>query len=332
MENPDEGWGFLFGMFTVSWLMMSFRERARVMLQRFVPIGIAALLSCPAHASAEDDLESQSDSAVPQNAAPQSAVPQSTPLLLNQLTFFERNYFIAGSRASQAKFQLSLKYNLWPNTSPHAVYLGYTQTSFWNIYEWSGPFTEFNFTPVLFYEYRVPRPNTYGGAYCGPSFVRWALDHSSNGLVGTASKAFNRLSSTVASGCYGPTGQRSEFKLQAWPPLIFDGENEDMEAFIGYFEVTLDWASERSSNWYGQVELATRLRKGASRQLRRGAVYLEAAWHPDYGSAVAEIWRFTPYLFAEFFTGYAESLSTYDAMQTHFRIGLGLNDILANNH
>ncbi|HEX2880848.1 MAG TPA: phospholipase A [Polyangiaceae bacterium] len=302
---------------------MSIRQRARTRLHRLALLGASVAALCPTHAWAAEEL----------NGKDKGSVSARTDLFLNQLTFFERSYFIAGGRADQAKFQLSLKYNLWPNTTPHAVYVGYTQTSFWDIYEWSGPFTEFNFTPVLFYEYRIPRPQPQRSAeYCGPSFVRWALDHSSNGLVGTASRAFNRLSSTIATGCYSATGALFETRLQLWPPLIFDGENEDMEAYIGYGELTFNWASARSARGYGQVELSARFRKGASEDLRRGAVYLEAAWNPNYGAPVEGIWRFTPYLFAQFFTGYAESLSTYDIMHTRWRIGFGLNDILAEKH
>jgi outer membrane phospholipase A len=259
------------------------------------------------------------------------SVPARTELFFNQLTFFERSFFIAGGRDDQAKFQLSLRYNLWPNTTPHAVYVGYTQTSYWDIYEWSGPFTEFNFTPMVFYEYRITRPENLK-EYCGPSFVRWTLDHSSNGLVGTASRAYNRLSSTIATGCYDRSGSVLETRIQLWPPLIFDGENEDMEAYIGYGELTFNWASARSARGYGQVELSARFRKGASEDLRRGAVYLEAAWNPDYGAPVKGIWRFTPYLFTQFFTGYAESLSTYDIMHTRWRIGFGLDDLLAEKY
>lgn len=293
------------------------------MLHRLALLGVltAALWGWPKLATAAEHAATKDG----------GSVTQRTDLFLSQLTFFERNYFIAGPRKSQAKFQLSLRYNLWPNTTPHAVYVGYTQTSFWNIYEWSGPYTEFNFTPVLFYEYRVPRPEN-AKEYCGPSFVRWALDHSSNGLVGVASRAFNRLSSTVATGCYNANGQHFETKVQLWPPLIFDGEQEDIEAYIGYGELTFEWASARSPRWIGQLELGARFRKGASEDPRRGAVYLDAAWNPTYSTAIANVWRFTPYLYAQFFTGYAESLSTYNIMHTHFRVGFGLNDVLAIGH
>jgi outer membrane phospholipase A len=105
-----------------------------------------------------------------------------------------------------------------------------------------------------------------------------------------------------------------------------------MEVYIGYGELIFNWVSARSTRGYGQVELSARFRKGASEDLRRGAMYFEAAWNPNYGAPVEGIWRFTPYLFAQFFTGYAESLSTYDIMHTRLRVGFGLNDLLAISH
>jgi outer membrane phospholipase A len=120
--------------------------------------------------------------------------------------------------------------------------------------------------------------------------------------------------------------------VQVWPPLIFDLEMEDMEEFIGYGELGLHWRSAQSGRWYGNVELGARARKGAAKAITRGAVILEGAWNPHYGPTTAQIWRFMPYLFAQFFTGYYESLSTYDVMQTHFRVGVGLTDLADASH
>ena len=132
---------------------------------------VAPLLSSTAHAQPSVPPPAGSTSEI-------ASVPASTWLFLNQLTLHDRNYFITGfSKESQAKFQLSLKYNLWPNASAHAVYVGYTQLSFWNIYEPSQPFSEINFNPGLFYEYRVKPTAKIGESNCGPSLLGVALEH-----------------------------------------------------------------------------------------------------------------------------------------------------------
>lgn len=242
------------------------------------------------------------------------------------LTFYERNYIITGfSEASQAKFQLSIKYNIWPNKSAHSVYFGYTQLSFWDIYDYSTPFAEINFNPVAVYEYRLKRPEPSAYWYCGTTLFRAALEHSSNGKSGLESRAFNRIVGTTTFGCYGSQQEHLEVRFDVWPPLLFAAENPDLTDFIGYTELTVQWLSEQRGTWYGQVELATKLRKGASAGAGVGALYLDASWRPNYGE-LSQLFRFTPYLFMQFFTGYAESLSTYNVPQTHFRVGLGLVD------
>jgi len=298
-------------------------KQALARLRRLTPIlaCVGPFLALPARADPDESAQA------PDPAKQSKSLPIGNQLFLSQLTFYERNYFIMGfTDRSQAKFQLSLKYNLYPNESPHGVYVGYTQLSLWNVYEHSGPFTEIDFSPILFHEYRVQPRVTPVEGYCGASFSRLGLDHSSNGAGGRASRAFNRVSATTAFGCYGAETQHLEVKLQVWPPLIFDSENEDMEAFIGYGEITLAASTAQRGRWYGQLDVATRLRKGAHSAARRGAWIVDAAWNPYYGPASDRVWRFTPYLFAQFFTGYAESLSTYNFMQTHFRVGIGLTD------
>jgi outer membrane phospholipase A len=285
---------------------------------------LGMLIAGTAHAAAD----AAADSIEPDAASSKGSLPGPNQLFLSQLTFYERNYFISGfSKYSQAKFQLSLKYNLWPNETAHAVYVGYTQLSLWDIYVKSGPFTEINFSPILYHEYRVHKTQGLVDWYCGASRLRLALDHSSNGAGGTASRAFNRLSSALAFGCYGANDQHFEVDLRAWPPLIFDSENENMEQYIGYSELTLEWRSPHSNRWYGNVELAAKFRKGEAIAVTRGTMIFDAAWNPDYGPATARVWRFMPYFYAQFFTGYYDSLQTYDLLQTHFRVGIGINDI-----
>ncbi len=68
------------------------------------------------------------------------------------LTFHRSNYVLTGfTQATQVKFQFSFKYDFWPSTSHHTVYLAYTQKSLWDLYDKSSPFRESNYAPEIFY-------------------------------------------------------------------------------------------------------------------------------------------------------------------------------------
>src|SRR6187200_647431 len=64
---------------------------------------------------------------------------------LDLLTFYKDNYFITGfTMETEAKFQVSAKFDIWPNRGQHAVYFAFTQKSLWDIYRTSQPFVESN--------------------------------------------------------------------------------------------------------------------------------------------------------------------------------------------
>ena len=73
---------------------------------------------------------------------------------LDLLTLYKDNYFLTGfSTATEAKFQFSAKFDIWPNRGPHAVYFAVTQRSLWDVYQASQPFRENNYEPELLYTY-----------------------------------------------------------------------------------------------------------------------------------------------------------------------------------
>jgi phospholipase A1 len=239
------------------------------------------------------------------------------------LTFHEPNYFISGfDRDTQVKFQFSIKYDLWPNRTQHAVYFFYTQRSFWDLWEVdaSSPFTESNYNPGLFYalyadDDRMTRPG------CGFGSLFTGVDHESNGESASRSRAWNRVFSRASFTCTGSRAGFLTWTPELWLPFA-TGENPDIADYLGYGQLAVRYGTAESHRWYGALEAGVTGRRGTR---SRGSVLVELAWKPGYRDLTSK-WRFTPYLYAQYFRGYGESLLTYDRDQSSLRAGFGFRD------
>jgi len=252
-----------------------------------------------------------------------SATTPSPELQLDLLTFYKDNYFITGfTRATEAKFQFSAKFDIWPNRGQHAAYFGFTQKSLWDIYRTSQPFVESNYAPELFYSYfHVPgRYDPEPG--CGFFFERVGAIHESNGESGQDSRGWNRVYGESRFACYDATRRFAAFTLQVWAPPFGIPDNPHIASYEGYGELSASVGSDGGQGWHGDWELAGHARKG-TRNWSVGSLEVTGRWRPRYG----DFWRFTPYLYSQLFTGYGETLQRYDRATTAFRIGIGFTDL-----
>jgi outer membrane phospholipase A len=247
------------------------------------------------------------------------------------LTGHKDNYFIAGfSRASEAKFQFSIKVDLWPNRTNHSAYFGYTQKSLWNLYEPSSPFVDSNYNPEVFYGYF----KHYGDVFWAPGTVvtfvdsaRAGLEHESNGRDGADSRGWNRVYGFVRGGAYFGTDHYATAALKLWaPPFGVDPFNRDIVAYRGYGEATLVYGYDPASpRWWGGGQLGATYFHGASRDLSRQGLEAFLEWRPAYDDRVSW-WHFTPYFYAQLFTGFDEYLLAYNQNRTSFRVGISIED------
>jgi len=76
----------------------------------------------------------------------------------------------------------------------------------------------------------------------------------------------------------------------------------------------------------GTVPLTVALRKGTSKQLRKGSLTVDARWRPTYQRLFGKAWKFAPYVWVQFFSGYGETLGSYDRATTSARVGIGFTD------
>src|SRR5690606_19684581 len=108
---------------------------------------------------------------------------------------YEAVYFDVGGQDSRmARFQISLKYRLFtPNDAQNPdfwdnLYLGYTQTSLWDLHSESNPFVDTSFKPSLFWRQdAIFRPED-SAFFLG---LQTGVEHESNGKSGDDSRSLN---------------------------------------------------------------------------------------------------------------------------------------------
>jgi phospholipase A1/A2 len=243
---------------------------------------------------------------------------------LDVLTFHRSNFALTGfNRETQVKFQFSFKYDLWPSTSHHTVYLAYTQKSLWDLYEASSPFRESNYAPEIFYAHYHSELHGQPSPGCGLFAEHVGVEHESNGEASDASRSWNRIFANVEATCYG-TPAYGLAGLRVWYPIGI-GENETITETQGYGELLLGVGVDHDDSHMNGL-LTAAFRKGISKQLAKGSVTIDARWRPTYQRLFGKAWKFAPYLWFQMFTGYGETLGTYDSATTSLRVGIGFTD------
>lgn len=133
-------------------------------------------------------------------------------------------------------FQVGLKQRLFARN----FFFGYTQKSFWQVYnsDDSRPFRETNYNPELFYRWKPKKPICAG---CGLDI---GFDHESNGQEVVDSRSWNR----IILALYRQSGD-TLLHLRAWYRLPEDAkktpddpkgdDNPDIADFYGYGELRL---------------------------------------------------------------------------------------------
>jgi len=221
----------------------------------------------------------------------------------------------------ELKFQLSLRYRIVDfGLAEGKLVFGYTNTSFWQIYNWneSAPFRTTDHEPELFYEWRAAEAE----ASSRRVFYRLGVVHESNGEGVRLSRSWNRLFGEylVASspGACRQTLEGSEPKpgtcavAKAWWDLQHDDiHNPDIDKYMGYFELR----GEHVWKLRGRPRLALMLRNNLRSDGNRGAAQV------DLSRGLP--WRWEDLrVRLQYFHGYGESLIDYDHNSN--RIGVGL--------
>ena len=201
-------------------------------------------------------------------------------------------------------FQFSAKHRLFGTS----LYFGYTQKSFWQLYneDDSRPFRETNFNPELFYRWepqweQLPELGIDAG-----------IEHESNGRDLPLSRSWNRIYGAL----FLPRG-KSLYYLKGWwriperarrdPEDAGGDDNPDIQDYLGYGE--LHYARQ-----IGEQQQLTVMLRG----------------NPATGHGAASVTWTRPNSSQTFFYairlwhGYGESLIDYDRVVTRLSVGVML--------
>ena len=205
----------------------------------------------------------------------------------------------------EAKFQISLKHILADYQQAGTLWLGYTQLSFWQVYNQtiSQPFREIVYEPELIYSLR---PNEL-------SIVNFGAVHQSIGQTNPSERSWNRV--YIEPGLQFDLGMEDRIIFQIrWWTIIQEpslNDNPDISNYLGYREINLRYVQD--GGW--KVNVMSRIR---STQVDIAAPLSVWFLQPAQGASGNNV-----DFHLQYFNGYGEGLLEYN--QSHVTLGAGLS-------
>ncbi|MFY1855540.1 phospholipase A [Achromobacter xylosoxidans] len=224
-------------------------------------------------------------------------------------------YFDIGTRGqTTARFQISAKYRLFspsgnrPATWGENFYLGYTQTSLWDLQGDSMPFIDTTFNPSLFWLSDNMWQSESQSWRLG---LNTGVEHNSNGKAGDDSRSVNDAYIQPQFNYRFDGGSTLTFAPKVKAYFGVASENSDYADYAGRVDWNLRWAQDN-----GAV-VSAMYRQGDQ---RRRTTQLDFAW------PLQRTWLdMNGYLHLQYFNGYGETLLGYNQRnESQFRIGLSL--------
>ncbi|GHD57694.1 phospholipase A [Jeongeupia chitinilytica] len=224
---------------------------------------------------------------------------------------YEPMYFIVDSALDDARFQFSFKYqffdpeNEYVHRNPWLAGLrfAYTQTSLWDIGDDSSPFFDTSYQPEFYYE----QANVLTLPGVSRTDVAVGYRHESNGQGGDASRSLNQLFIRPSFVFGDPQGTNLVFQPMLYSYLGSLSDNPDIADYRGY----VDWRLRAGSSDGLMFATLARLGKGG-----KGGVQFDLSY------PLRTISGLDLYAYLQYWSGYGESLRTYDESTQSLRFGI----------
>ena len=229
-------------------------------------------------------------------------------------SMFHDNYVSTGiptnkeinKSTADVKFQISIRQRLMKSKFlfNSALFLTYTQKSFWDIYQNSAPFADNNYNPGL----TLARPIVYNDQLKGAGAI--SLEHESNGLDSIHSRSWNFIS---ISGVYFYNNNLS-VQAKVWTGILGKG-SKDLFRYRGHGSLTLNYRNNKDDVWLSLVLNPTGRLRGVN-------TIVEFNYRPGK--------KANQYLFLQWYNGYGESLLNYNEYSSMVRVGICIKPAMRN--
>jgi outer membrane phospholipase A len=205
--------------------------------------------------------------------------------VIGQISAFEPVYFAYGWRGQEnAKFQVSFKYQF-----SRGFFLGYTQTSVWDLGTESEPFHDSSYRPSIFYVMRRDRQTAWQAGY----------EHESNGKAGTESRSIDILFLRPMMDL----GSSGRYRLILAPKVwayADKSENPDIQRYRGYADLFVLYEMQEGFGIFDGLQLSASARRGMDKHY--GSVQVDLSY--PLGKVV--------YAYVQYFSGWGETILDYN--------------------
>lgn len=227
---------------------------------------------------------------------------------------YEPVYFdVGGNDSRMARFQISLKYRLFTPEDPQrprfydGLYLGYTQTSLWDLHSESNPFIDTSFKPSVFWRRDAIFQPENSAFFMG---LQTGVEHESNGKSGDESRSLNFAYIQPEFNYRFSHGSTLTFAPRV-KQYFGTKDNPDYKDYVGHVDWKVRWAQDDG------LVLTGLYRQGDG---SRYSTQLEAAW-----PLKRTFLNMNGYFHVQYFKGYNETLLGYDQKTgSQVRFGLAL--------
>ncbi|MBM4014778.1 MAG: phospholipase A [Planctomycetes bacterium] len=191
------------------------------------------------------------------------------------------------------------------------LWIAYTQHSFWQLGQPSGPIRETNYEPEGFLLWPLGAAGEWGDVQLVVAGI--GVSHQSNGRGDDESRAWNRVIGQLGF----EFGDDTTLYVRPWwriPESSRNDGNPDIVDYLGHGDLR---ASHRFVCFDREITAGALLRSNLDGSPSRGAVQLSLAgpfFHPKL------------YWYVQGFTGFGESLIDYDHRQKSVAVGITLRD------
>ena len=188
------------------------------------------------------------------------------------------------------------------------LYFGYSQIIFWKLSAKSKPFLDATYNPELFYRFRVE--NDY---LTSIDYGVW--EHQSNGKADETSRSYDQTY-LKANFVFEQKNWLTTTSFKLAYKFDYDRTNKDIEKYIGPLEIQLTLV-RLYSRIIDKSEVTFKAHPGG----KYGEDWGRGGYELGYSFRLGGI-KVVPSFYLQYYSGYGETLLTYDKKEDRLRFGL----------